>query len=100
MQPSSAVTYVLFTSRKYESASAYRHWGSLFPPKWFWVAGRRGPDQAPAIFKPLGGPHAGELIGDALVLTEHVAYFSATYADVVGRHVHIGADMTNQLRYE
>ena len=37
------------------------------------IARRLGADQRAALFESLAGQHAGELVGDALVLAEHVA---------------------------
>ena len=41
-----------------------------------------------------------KLVGDALVLAEHVADLAAADADVAGRHVHVGADMAVELGHE
>ena len=64
------------------------------------IAGRLGADQRAAIFEALAGQHAGELVGDALVLAEHIADLAAADADVAGRHVHVGADMAVELGHE
>ena len=64
------------------------------------IAGGLGADQAAAIFQALAGQHAGELVGDALVLAEHIADLAPADADVAGRHVDVGADMAIQFGHE
>ena len=64
------------------------------------IAGRLGANQTAAVFQPLAGQHAGELVGDALVLAEHVADLARADADVASRHVDIGADMAIELGHE
>src|SRR6201999_3053731 len=48
----------------------------------------------------LAGEHAGEAVGDALVLAEHVADLAAADDDVAGRHVDVGADVAIELGHE
>ena len=64
------------------------------------IAGRLGADQRAAIFEALAGQHAGELVGDALVLAEHVADLARADADVAGRHVDVRADVAVELGHE
>ena len=64
------------------------------------IAGGLGADQAAAEFQTLAGQNAGEFIGDALVLAEHVADLARAHADVAGRHVDVGADMAIKLGHE
>ena len=61
-------------------------------------AGGLGTDEAAAPVQALAGQHAGELVGELLVLAEHVADFAAAHADVAGGHVGVGADVAEQLR--
>ena len=64
------------------------------------VAGRLGPDHRAAVFEALAGQHPGELVGDALVLAEHVADLAPADADVARRHVDVGADVAIELGHE
>ena len=64
------------------------------------IAGCFGADQRATPFETLAGQHAGELVGDALVLAEHIANFAAANADIAGRHVDIGTDVTIKFGHE
>ena len=64
------------------------------------VAGRFGADQAAAVLQALAGEHAGELVGDPLVLAEHIADLAAANADVARRDVHVRADVAIELGHE
>ncbi|MNP03082.1 hypothetical protein D3C76_949540 [compost metagenome] len=63
-------------------------------------AGGLRADQAAAVARALAGQHAGELVAQALVLTEQEADLTGTDTDVASRHVDIGADVTVQLAHE
>ena len=64
------------------------------------VAGGLGPDQRPPQFTPLPVMHAGELVGDALVLPEEVADLALAHADVAGGDVGELADVAAELGHE
>ena len=64
------------------------------------VTGRLGADQRTAPFQPLAGEHAGEVVGDALVLAEHVADLAPAHADIARRNVDIRADVAVELGHE
>ena len=65
------------------------------------VAGRLLPRPRAAVGQALAGQHAGLVaVGDALVLTEHVADLAPADADVAGRHIGVFAEMPVQLRHE
>ena len=64
------------------------------------VAGGLGANQGAAPGEALAGEDAGELVGQALVLPEHVADFAGARADVTGGDVRVGADVTEELAHE
>src|SRR5690606_18643129 len=64
------------------------------------VPGRFGPNLRAAVLQPLTGEHAGEMVGDALVLPEHVADLASAHTDVACRNVHIGADVAVEFGHE
>jgi hypothetical protein len=64
------------------------------------VAGRLGADHRTAVFEALAGEHPGELVGDALVLAEHVADLAPADADVARGHVDVGTDVAIELGHE
>src|SRR5690606_7404405 len=64
------------------------------------VTGRLGADHRAAVFEALAGEYAGEVVGDPLVLAEHVADLARADADVPGGHVHVGADVAIEFGHE
>ena len=64
------------------------------------VAGGLGAHQGAAVGEALAGQNALVLAGDALVLAVQIADLARAHADVAGRHVHIRADVLEQLRHE
>ena len=64
------------------------------------VAGGLRADEGAAPVDALAGEHAGEVVGDALVLAEEVADLPAAHPDVPGGHVGVGADVAVELGHE
>ncbi|MNV15154.1 hypothetical protein D3C71_1058670 [compost metagenome] len=57
-------------------------------------------NQAAAVARAFAGQHAGELVAQTLVLAEQETDLAGSDADVTGRHVNVGADVTVQLTHE
>src|SRR5690606_14054460 len=64
------------------------------------VSSRLGPDQRAAVFEALAGQYPVPVVGDPLVLAEHVADLARTDPDVAGRHVDVGPDVAVELGHE
>ena len=64
------------------------------------VAGGLGAHERAAPVEALAGQHAGEGVGDALVLSEEVADFAAAHADVACGHVGVRPDVAVKLGHE
>ena len=64
------------------------------------VAGGLGTGERAAKGEALAGKDAGPLVGQALVLTEHVGNLAAANAQVAGGNVGIGANMAIELGHE
>ena len=57
-------------------------------------------DKTAAEFQPFARQYTDELIGQPLVLPEHVADFPGANTDVPGRHIHIWSDMVEKGSHE
>ena len=64
------------------------------------ISGCLGTHQRTAPVLALSGQRTGELIAQALVLTEHISDLTAAYTDITGRHIRVRTDMTLQLGHE
>ena len=64
------------------------------------IAGSFGADQAAAKGQPLAGEHAGELIGDTLILAEEIADLARAYTDITGWDITVLADVAEELGHK
>ena len=64
------------------------------------VAGGLRTSQRSAVREALARENAGPLVGQALVLTEHVADLACAGSDVASRNVGVGADVLHELGHE
>ena len=64
------------------------------------VAGRLGPDQAPAERESLAGEHAGGVVRELLVHARHVAHLARAHADVARGHVGVRAEVAVELEHQ
>ena len=64
------------------------------------VAGGLGADEAAAEGHALAGEDAAGMVGQLLVHAVEEAHLTAAHADVAGRHVGVGADVTEELHDE
>ena len=64
------------------------------------VAGGLRARQGTAVGQALAGQHARKLIGQTLILAEHIADLTRADADVARGHVGIRADMLGQLGHK
>lgn len=63
-------------------------------------AGGLGTHQTTAEFEILSGEYAGEITRETLVLSEEVADFSCSYADIACGNVDFGADVAIKLGHK
>ena len=64
------------------------------------VTGRLGAGERAAEGEALAGEHAGPLVLETLVLTEHVRDLTAAHAQVASRDIGVGADVAVELGHE
>ena len=64
------------------------------------ITGSFGTDQGTTEGHPFAGENAGEFVGKAFVLTEHIADFTSTGTDVTGGNVEVGTDVAIQFGHE